>query len=34
MLKRFYDLRQDIEDFMAIKGNTINQVKEDEGCVI
>jgi hypothetical protein len=26
MLKRFYD----IADFMAIKGNTINQVKDDE----
>jgi glutaredoxin-related protein len=24
MLKRFYDLRQDIADFMDIKGNTIN----------
>jgi glutaredoxin-related protein len=30
MLKRFYDLRQDIADFMAIKGNTINQVKDDD----
>jgi hypothetical protein len=30
MLKRFYDLRQDIADFMDIKGNTINQVKDDE----
>jgi hypothetical protein len=30
MLKRFYDLRQDIPDFMDIKGNTINQVKDDE----
>jgi hypothetical protein len=30
MLKRFYDLRQDIADFMDIKGNTINQVKDDD----
>jgi hypothetical protein len=30
MLKRFYDLRPDIADFMDIKGNTINQVKDDE----
>jgi hypothetical protein len=30
MLKRFYDLRQDIADFMDIKGNTINQEKDDE----
>jgi hypothetical protein len=30
VLKRFYDLRQDIADFMDIKGNTIKQVKDDE----
>jgi hypothetical protein len=30
MLKRFHDLRQDIADFIEIKGNTINQVKDDE----
>jgi hypothetical protein len=30
MLKRFYDFRQDIADIMNIKGNTINQVKDDE----
>jgi hypothetical protein len=30
MLKRVYDLRQDIAEFMDIKGNTINQVKDDE----
>jgi hypothetical protein len=30
MFKRFYDFRQDIADFMDIKGNTINQVKDDE----
>jgi hypothetical protein len=30
MLKLIYDLRQDITDFMDIKGNTINQVKDDE----
>jgi hypothetical protein len=30
MLKRFYDLRQDIADFMDIKGNTMNQVKDNE----
>jgi hypothetical protein len=29
-LKRFYGLRQDIADFMDIKGNTINQVKDGE----
>jgi glutaredoxin-related protein len=29
ILRRFYDLRQDIADFMDIKGNTINQVKDD-----
>jgi hypothetical protein len=30
MLKRFYDLRQNIAGFMHIKRNTINQVKDDE----
>jgi glutaredoxin-related protein len=30
MLKRFYDLRQDIADFIDIKRNTINQEKDDE----
>jgi hypothetical protein len=30
MLKLFYDLRQDIADFIDIKGNKINQVKDDE----
>jgi hypothetical protein len=30
MLKQFHDSRQDIADFMDIKGNTINQVKDDE----
>jgi hypothetical protein len=30
MLKRFCDLKQDIADFMDIKGNTIKQVKDDE----
>jgi hypothetical protein len=29
MLKLFHDLRQDIADFMEIKGNAINQVKYD-----
>jgi hypothetical protein len=32
MLKRFYNLRQDIADFMDIKGNTINQVKDEWVC--
>lgn len=30
MLKRFYDLRQDIADFMDMKRNTINQIKDDQ----
>jgi hypothetical protein len=31
-LKRFYDWRQDIADFMDIKGNTIKQVKDEWVC--
>jgi hypothetical protein len=30
MLKQFYDVRQDIADFMDLTGNTPNQVKDDE----